>query len=362
MISLSSILASGAGALGVPAYRDEIELNDPSAVVVALIDGLGADQAEDHADQLSSLSEGSWARAASVLPSTTPAALASLGTGEAPGQHGLVGASFWLPEEDEMLSPLHWGGTPHPQAVQPDRTIFETAHAYGLKCQTIASGKYAESGLTRAAFRGSTYLPAETQADWEQACQASLGHSQALTYIYWPELDRLGHEFGVASNEWLRGLDRVNSMLTTVRRSMHPEAVLLVTADHGMVNCHTRITWEHIDRLRWGVRRMAGEPRARHVYLEEGFDPVDVKAIWQSELAEHFDVFTREEVQRLKLLGEVSEVHSGRVGDLMVFARDDAALLTESVDRKTSSLIGQHGSTSEAEIEIPLIMVRGASH
>lgn len=359
MISFSSILSSGAGALGVPGYRDEIGLDEPSAVIAVLVDGLGAQQAEDHADLLDSLDGGIWSRAMGVLPSTTPAALASFGTGESPGQHGLVGASFWLPEEEEILSPLHWGSSPHPQAVQPDRTIFESAQAYGLNCQTIASAKYAESGLTRAAFRGSTYLPTDSEGDWEQACQAALGDSQTLTYIYWPELDRLGHEFGVASDEWLQGLTRVNSLLNTVRRNMNPEAVLLVTADHGMVNCHTRITWEHVARLRWGVRRMAGEPRARHVYLEEGFDPLDVKAIWQSELAESFDVYTRDEVQHLKLLGEVSEVNSGRVGDLMVFARGDAALLTESVDRKTSSLLGQHGSTSAVETELPLIMARG---
>lgn len=362
MISLSSILASGAGALGVPGCRDEIGLQGSSAVVVALIDGLGAEAAEDHAELLSALAEGSWARAASVIPSTTPAALASLGTGEDPGQHGLVGASFWLPEEDAILSPLHWGSTPHPQAVQPDRTIFESARAHGLNCQTIASAKYAESGLTRAAFRGSTYLPVESEREWEQACEVALGHTRSLTYIYWPELDRLGHEFGAASDAWLQGLTRVNSLLTMVRRHMHPDATLLVTADHGMVNCHTRITWEHIDRLQWGVKRIAGEPRARHVYLEDGFDPRDVQAIWRRELEAKFDVFTRNQIVEMKLLGEVREENTARLGDLVVFARGDAALLTETVDRKTSSLLGQHGSTLKAETEIPLVMVRGDAH
>jgi predicted AlkP superfamily pyrophosphatase or phosphodiesterase len=359
MISLSSILASGAGALGVPGYADRIGLGGPSAVVVVLVDGLGAVQAEAHAELLPAVSEGAWLRARSVIPSTTPTALASLGTGESPGQHGLVGASFWLPEEEEILSPLHWGSTPHPQAVQPDRTIFESAQASGLTCQTIASAKYAESGLTRAAFRGGAYLPADTDEDWEQVCRTSLQRSSTLSYVYWPELDRLGHEFGVASNEWLSGLTRVNAKLDTVRRNMHSDAVLLVTADHGMVNCHTRITWEHVNRLHWGVKYIGGEPRARHVYLHEGYEPLEVQAIWVSELGENFDVLTRVEVENVGLLGQVREENSGRVGDLMVFARGDAALVTESVDRKTSSLLGQHGSTSEAETEIPLIMVKG---
>lgn len=361
MISLPSILASGAGALGVPGFRDEIGLGEPTSVVVVLVDGLGAEQAEDHAELLGSLRDGCWFRASGVIPSTTPAALASLGTGEAPGQHGLVGASFWLPEEDDILSPLHWGKTPHPRAVQPDVTIFESARAHGLSCQTIASGKYANTGLTQAAFRGSSYVTVDTEGEWERACDSSLGLPRTLTYIYWPELDRLGHEFGVGSDDWLLGLDRVNTKLGSVRRSMHPDTALLVTADHGMVNCRTRFTWEHIDRLRWGVRRLAGEPRARHVYLQEGFDPHDVRAIWHSELAENFDVLTRDEVESSHLLGEIREENLARVGDLMVFARGDAALLTESVDRKTSRLLGQHGSTTEAETAIPLILVRGDS-
>jgi hypothetical protein len=41
------------------------------------------------------------------------------------------------------------------------------------------------------------------------------------------------------------------------------------------------------------------------------------------------------------------------MGDFMVIARSDA-MLSSTTDPRTSSLLGQHGSTSEAEMCIPM--------
>jgi hypothetical protein len=42
-----------------------------------------------------------------------------------------------------------------------------------------------------------------------------------------------------------------------------------------------------------------------------------------------------------------------RLGDFMVVARTDS-MLTSNFDKRTSSLLGQHGSFSEAEMIIPM--------
>ena len=65
-----------------------------SHVIVLLIDGLGEIQLQEFAPSLL-LSESSIATPMLThFPSTTPVALGSLGTGQSPGQHGFVGASF----------------------------------------------------------------------------------------------------------------------------------------------------------------------------------------------------------------------------------------------------------------------------
>ena len=100
-----------------------------------------------------------------AFPTTTPVGLGTFGTGLPPGAHGLVGASFWLPETDEVLTPLHWGAEPTPVAVQPERTVFERSSAAGIRTCAVSPGAYRESGLTRAVLRGGSYEAAESVAE-----------------------------------------------------------------------------------------------------------------------------------------------------------------------------------------------------
>ena len=59
------------------------------------------------------------------MPSTTATSLASLGTGLAPGQHGLVGYTSRVPSTGEILNALTWESDLVPQAYQAKPTFFE---------------------------------------------------------------------------------------------------------------------------------------------------------------------------------------------------------------------------------------------
>ena len=64
----------------------------------------------------------------SAFPSTTAASLASLGTGLAPGQHGLVGYDVLDPDQDKVVNMLgNWDAGVDPQEWQPFPTVFERA-------------------------------------------------------------------------------------------------------------------------------------------------------------------------------------------------------------------------------------------
>ena len=68
----------------------------------------------------------------SAFPSTTAASLASLGTGLAPGQHGLVGYDVLDPAQDKVVNMLgNWDAGVDPLEWQPFPTVFERAAAAG---------------------------------------------------------------------------------------------------------------------------------------------------------------------------------------------------------------------------------------
>ncbi len=82
----------------------------------------------------------------SAFPSTTAASLASLGTGLAPGQHGMVGYDVLDPDQDKVVNMLgNWDAGVDPPDWQP----FPTS----------SNGPRSTSTSPPSAFRSSATRP-----------------------------------------------------------------------------------------------------------------------------------------------------------------------------------------------------------
>ena len=134
---------------------------------------------------------------------------------------------------------------------------------------------------------------------------------------------------------------------------------MLVTADHGMVNCppSSRIAIESHPDLVADVLTIAGEPRVRHVYARP-MHVADVAIRWATRLGDRVRVFTRDEILAEGLYGPTDDLLAVRIGDVVAVAQGSTSL-TSRRDTRVSSLIGQHGALTAAEWEIPAVMFRG---
>lgn len=359
MPSLADVATSAVAALGVPGFSDSLALGAAEHTVVVLIDGLGWNALRAHPDLAPRLSALGGGPVHAAFPTTTPVGLGTLGTGLLPGTHGLVGAAFIYPETGELLSPLQWGSHPTPVAVQPEATVFERAARAGVAVTTIAPAAYRESGLTRAVLRGGAYAPAEEVQDRVAGLVAAQqAGARTLAYVYWGEVDRVGHEHGVDSDPWRAALQRADELVGSLLDAMRPGSVLVVTADHGMVDCPDarRIDLDADPRLRSGVVRLAGEPRARHVYVRPGA-AADVAAAWREVLGPSVEVLTRHELVAAGWFGEVDPALEERIGDLMAIPHGDV-MLASSVDPTVSRLRGQHGAVTSDELLVPALVHR----
>lgn len=357
---VSEVLVSAVAALrGAPA---PLPIPPAERIVVVLVDGLGWHQLRDHSDLapfLSGMDPLVPTAIDAAFPSTTVASLASFGTGLSAGRHGLVGASFWLPDTGRVLSPLGWRDEPHPRAIQPEPCVFESAT--GITCTTLAPREYHSSGLTRAVLRGARYpgadSPGEIVAGAARAIKESRG--PALIYAYLSDLDKSGHVHGAGSQEWRLDLHYADATVADLAGRLPSGTVLLVTADHGMVNVpdDRRVS---VDRpVLWdGVRVIAGEPRMRHVYTAEGVDPREVADRWQSELGEAAVVVPGADVIEAGYFGEVDPGIDERIGDVLAIPVADFALVSTQIDSIVSSLRGQHGGLTPEERAVPLLGLR----
>jgi predicted AlkP superfamily pyrophosphatase or phosphodiesterase len=325
-------------------------------VIVILIDGMGLENLEEDFAP-ADFGVSSFGEIACTFPSTTPVSLTTFGLGMTPAEHGMVGATFWLPEFQQLLRPLHWEETPNPIAVQPEATWFETINTR-VPVVRIGPEKYANSGLSVAALRGGTHIGADSLADIQIALRNWWSsNSVGLAYAYYPDLDKIGHVHGTKSAEWKTELEKVRENLVAIASELPGNTHMLVTADHGMLNVESRFWIESAPILQSGVRMITGEPRFRHIYAQSGKANAVYKN-WQS-ISDIAEILTRAEAFEAGIFGAVDDYYADRVGDVIAIAKAGNILGAESIDRKVSNLLGLHGGTSSVESRIPLIEMAG---
>lgn len=327
-----------------------------------LVDGLGWQLLRIGADAAPYLS----AHAAPTIldvgfPSTTATSLGSLGTGLAVGAHGLLGYELVAPDGLGVLNLLRWDDRPDPLAFQPAPTVFERVAAARVPVTRVLPARFATSGLTRAALRGGAFVPADTHGERVAAVVAALASvPSALVYAYDGGLDATGHRHGCGSPAWRHELAHVDRMVEQLAANLPAGSTLVVTGDHGMVDvpAAARVDVGADAELADGVRLVVGEPRARYLHTLPGADD-DVLACWRERLGARASVYARDEAIAAGLFGPVRGPHRARIGDVVVVARDDLAVVdSRTMPPELLALVGMHGARSDAERLVPLLVVR----
>jgi predicted AlkP superfamily pyrophosphatase or phosphodiesterase len=364
------VLPAAGALLGVAGAEDRLSLAErvgrARQVVVILVDGMGyhlLPAMAAHAPLLASVlagATGHLAELACTFPSTTPTSLVSLGTGAEPGEHGILGFTVNVPGTDRVLTHITWRTDPDPSTWQPVPTWFERITQNGASAAVVLPAYFAGSGLTDAAYRGARFCGVGKRQDYGRRLLREVRNGTALVYGYTAVLDTAAHLHGIGSAEWAQAAAEVDALLSRVAADLPPEAVLLVTADHGALDVPAdgRVDVGTDPRLAEGLRVVAGEPRVRYLHVLDGAE-ADVRATWSGVLGAGADVLTREEVVARGMFGPVRPQHLLRIGDLVVVCHGDTVVLaTDREPPQVAKLVGFHGATTPVETSIPLISLR----
>jgi predicted AlkP superfamily pyrophosphatase or phosphodiesterase len=361
---LAGVMPAVAGSLGVRSYAacDGLPLPPARRAVVVLVDGLGYElirRRGGHAPFLRSLLPAAY-RLTAGFPSTTATSMGTFGTGLPPGAHGLLGYEVLVPGEDRLVNELSWEDGPDPLTWQPEQTVFEATQADGVAVTRVGPAFFDGSGLTRAAVRGGRFRAADTlTARVDASLEALRADRRALVYLYWGDLDKVGHVHGCQSWEWGDELEAIDAELARLVRCVPSDTAVYVTADHGMVDApHAlRIDLAHDAELAAGIRHVGGEPRALHLYCEPGAAQ-DVGETWRARVGERAWLRTREEAVAEGWFGPVALQNLARIGDHVVAMRDNFAIVDSRRARpRLLALVGLHGSLTPEESAVPLFHV-----
>ncbi len=354
--TLDQLLPSVGGSLGVPGFTDSLGLPEAPRYVVMVIDGLGSSLLAEHAASAPFLSSLSGIDdVVCGVPSTTATSLTSLGTGLRAGEHGMVGYTSRVPATGARLNSLLWDQPVVPEEWQPHRTVLELIQDAGVAAASVNHAKFADSGLTLCSQRGVPFHG--VTSIWERldvVVEVLESAPRGVVYAYESRLDHTGHAKGCTSQEWRDALARVDSEMAALRAALPADAVLLVTADHGMVDLpqHGRFDLDAHPTLREDVVMVAGEARFRHLYTRAGSE-ADVAERWRSLVGDRAVVSTQD---GLDWFGPIAPEVRGRIGDVVVASLGDFAVFSSEDFAIEMMMHGFHGSVTEEELRIPLLV------
>lgn len=382
--TISNLL--GAPTFGAPPLRPEIfsKLGGPyRRVVLLVVDALALHslrswmQHPDTAVWLRLSESGILAPLSSVVPSTTCAALTSIWTAKAPGEHGVVGYEMWLKEYGMVAnmithSPFSFAGQAgslrnadfNPTEFLHSVTLGSHLSAHGTKSYAMQPAYILGSGLSEMFFpdvkRIGYYSTSDLWITLRELLQATT-NERTFVWVYWPDVDTLAHRFG-PGDERVRyefaDLSRAFEQLFLRELSLETrsETLFVLSADHGQLHTekdphydlrnHPNLT-RRLHMLPTGENRLIylytrpGQIEAVREYIERTWP--NQFAIIESAYAQESGLFGR---------GELSARLAERIGDLIVAARGSAYWWWGA---RENPLLGRHGGLSPEEMLVPFL-------
>lgn len=352
-------------------------------VVLILVDALGYLQLRE---MMARHPDGLWSRSArqgtllpmtSLCPSTTAAALVTLGTGVAPITHGVLGYELWLREYGVLvdmlgLKPtygaggetlLDWGLVP--EEFVPVPGIGTRMTTQGIRCTSHVRELYQDSSLTRMCYRGFSTVVGHSDLvnglDLLWGDLRGAGDAASYHFFYWGALDKAIHTEGYESDAWRdEYLCIEQAVVSTLAEAAPPEDTLLILcADHGFVS--TPIPDALVTDSPSAIYRACsvpygGESRMAYLHAQGGACLASHDALADALGPNYALCESRALVEQGFFgTGEVYPESVNRLGDYVALARGNHYL--DRLDKK-HALRGRHGGLSHEEMLIPWLAVR----
>jgi predicted AlkP superfamily pyrophosphatase or phosphodiesterase len=320
--------------------------------VLVVLDGLGWEQLQAHAEWAPTLTAMNGGAITTVAPSTTAAALTSITTGLTPGEHGVIG--YRMVVDHEVLNCLRWGTPSHPDArssIPPD-SIQPFPPFLGRAPALVSKAEFSRSGFTQAHLRGGRLTGYRMASTMVVETARLLREGERFVYAYYDGVDKVAHEYGFAE-PYRAELQAADRLVADLLDAAPTGTAFLITADHGHVDCGDRLLPLHAEVLEH-TEALSGEGRFRWLHAKPGRlgDLLAAAQDWHGQQAwvRSIDQIVDERWFGTTVRPEVRD----RLGDVALCPMEDVAF-EDPDDTGPFELKGRHGSLTPAEMLVPCI-------
>lgn len=359
-LNLSDVFRSAE--LSLKGQENPLKLPKVASALVILVDGLGFLnlRQQDKGFLSSKMQDGDFAICG--FPSTTTSSITSFATGKSVSQHGFFGYTIFNRSTNETVNML--SGLDRLSVLEYLKSEPISSQS-NLPVHAVTLSEYEDSGFTRVTMQGARHHFAQNIDErLRLALQVATSERGSLTYVYIPELDKIAHKSGVASQEWREKFERVDACIREIASALPTEFGVLVTADHGVLDIDA-INHIYLDEFLDcddSLLSVCGDPRAPFLYFNNSVDVGSLQSRLVQQLQGNAFVLTPIELVEHGYWSAEMLQDDDLLPDLVVMAWQQVAFFHRKFSSQASQkMIGHHGSISETEVKVPLIRLGGYS-
>ncbi len=361
-------------------------INDASKLVLFLIDGFGQNILDQTANShfFKTFKErGKINKITSCFPATTAASISTLHTGLSSIEHGFFEWYLYMPSIEEIIESLPYKtvntefsniSTHLPQdssLIYGGKTIYEKLSKVGVKSKIFLPEEIKESIYTSAISKGARVIGCRSLEDMLSQLILNLQDpdSKSYYYVYWPNIDKAEHIYGVWSEQAKNEIENFSLHLETdFLKKLSPELAkkvgIFFTADHGLenidlenvtlLNKHDYITERYELNSKGNPILPTGCPRDIFLHIQP--DKIsEVISYLENLLKDKYLVLKLNDENISKLFGNFTphEEFLKRLGNILILSKGQHVCWYEYNTEKKLKFKAHHGSLLPSEMIIP---------
>jgi predicted AlkP superfamily pyrophosphatase or phosphodiesterase len=321
-------------------------------VILILVDALGNEIIEKHKDVCKNIISDRVDVLTSVFPPTTVAATTSILTGKPPVNTGWIGWLQYIKEEDRSII-FFYNKDFYNNDYEPDYNVSER-YAPIKKIYELIEEKN-EDVITYEVFPEFREPEHKTFKDLlNKVKKHTEEDGKHFIYAYWDKVDTYLHSFGTESEKVHKHIEEVNNTYLSFINSLNEDTLVILTADHGMIDIEEVPLWDYEDVVNTFEHNPSIEARATAFFIKDGMKEQFEEA-FNRNFREKFVLYKSEDFLASKILGDAKEQTKIRefLGDYVSIAIDKYSFKLSNSDREFK---GQHAGLTKEEVLIPLVI------
>lgn len=329
---------------------DKLLENQPKNVIVILFDGMGSKLLKEKLNENSFLIKQLNSEISSVVPATTTASTISMLTGLTPKEHGWLGWNLYMKEEDKIVTMF----TNKLKDTDIEVAEYNVARKY-FSYDTITDLINKEGKCYSKILFPFGEEPYSDIDDMLTKIKENLNKKEKnYIYAYYEDPDGIMHDTGTDSRETEYCFKMINKKIEEFSSDIK-DALIIVLADHGHINCDEIILSNYKDVFNTLDGDIWIEGRMCAFKIKEGKEQ-EFERLFNLYFSDNFILKTKEEIIKENLFGDGIEhkYFKDSLGDYFALAIGNKYF---KYDNKGDFFKSVHAGFTIDEMKIPLIII-----